>query len=80
MGAPAPGRAAPADWPARLARLFTDNPEHFTEFATLLLAEDCSSYGHPLRRQLRLVLDRFDAPGVPKWRGPKPDDSDTVIL
>jgi len=70
---------APAHWPQRLALIFANQPDHFTEFARALLEADRDRCG-PLRVQLRLVLDHFDPKGIPVWRGKKSEDDDVVLL
>lgn len=66
-------------WPARLAVKFAGEPDAFCEFLQLLLQADRDRVG-PLREQVRQVLNHFEPTGVPKWRGHKPDDDDSVLL
>jgi hypothetical protein len=71
-------QAADDAWPRRLALLFANEPDHFTEFLTLLLEADRARCG-PLRTQTRLVLDHIEPAGKPVWRG-RSDDADEVLL
>jgi hypothetical protein len=65
-------------WPRRMAEQFATEPDHFTEFLTLLFEADRARTG-PLREQARQVLNALDPAGVPKWRGPQPDDDEIVL-